>query len=205
MYPSWFKLETKTSSEQSKILPFDLMYLLPKKDLGLFSRVYDVFIEITPSEGVLSYIRRILIAKLNEVGVTRKFTNTTAILTGELAVKYLPEDLSDAVLCIPSLPRKKAGKVGISYMVSKDAVRDLTKAHAAAFKTTSVKDKLLNDMILHHNGQESLPCVMCANSMNKITDPRACSLGTTTCLEKICLRNVEAFDDKLTKSPGVSA
>lgn len=205
MYQSWYRLETRTTSAQMKELPFDLMYLVPEKELKTFGQVYDSFLTVKLTDKIKEIIENKHLDKISKIGITRKHTSQTSLLSKAKVADHLPKKyLEDTILCIPTLPKKRGGKLSIAYMVSREALQVIEANHSNLKKYSWAKgacqQELLGEMELHHAGGVTLPCAICANGIRKAMDSSFCTLGTGSCLEKINLKNVESFEEKITKA-----
>jgi hypothetical protein len=204
---TFYRFQSATTQESSRDIPFDLIYIFKDTPecVALFQETYEVFIKVVPSEALYTSLMDRKLQMYSQEGVARSQTKKTKLPSGNQSKKvgnYVPWKRDKVVLGVPVLTGKYKDIVVPRYTITKPQRYAISRAHKDYNQysirplTNSVGYKSVVDMTLVFNGKEELPCNICNQSIHKLIDDNHCLLGSTKCLEKICLKGVATFTDK---------
>jgi len=196
----WSRFDSRTTASEARKIPFDLLYLVPEKDLPQLARVYDVLLLVKQTDAVKDSLEKRTVNELRQQGMTRQDSQIFKLNPAESLSSLVPK-LGDMTLCAPVLPRRSQGETRPSYVLTKGAQAKLTQRHEAfTAKGSKVRgepyEEVAASMRLMVNGQERLPCAICTQGLKKVIDDTACTLGTESCFKKISLKGVHSFHEK---------
>jgi hypothetical protein len=212
----WYRFERRVTEKSAGVIPFELFYVIPEGQARMFSRVYDVFLGFKMVEGFQLEFLKSRINEYHCTGMARDQASVTKFERwteddGNQLLKALSKTALDnigssqALVCVPVLPRRNGDRVSPGYMLNKNVARKLTDRHRNREGTEFTHSKndldlLLDSLSLYVRGDKQLPCAVCLQGVRKVVNDKHCSLGTLSCLDKIKLVGTDAFQDKAARS-----